>query len=95
MHRAEVLRALRAGVEALDQFAARAQRRAQLPDNVGTTWTTDEEERLLAAFKAGDSPVVIARNHGRTLRAIEARLQKPGLITPEERTTRGGLTGAD
>ena len=35
----------------------------------------------------------MARQHGRTLRAIEARLEKLGLITAEERTTRGGFTG--
>lgn len=93
LQRADVLRALLAGLAALEQTAARAQRRAQLPDNVGQAWTTEEESRLVAAFKHGDSPVVIARQHGRTLRAIEARLEKLGLITTEERTTRGGFTG--
>ena len=93
LQHAEVLRALLAGLAALEQTAARAQRRAQLPDNVGRSWTTEEESRLVTAFKRGDSPVVIARQHGRTLRAIEARLEKLGLITAEERTTRGGFTG--
>lgn len=92
LHQADVIRALLAGFNALDQTAARAQRRAQLPDNVGSAWTTEEESRLVAAFKSGDSPEVIAREHGRTLRAIEARLQKLGLITEAERTTRGGFT---
>ena len=93
LQHAEVLRALLAGLAALEQTAARAQRRAQLPDNVGQSWTTEEESRLVTAFKRGDSPVVIARQHGRTLRAFEARLEKLGLITAEERTTRGGFTG--
>ena len=93
LQHAEVLRALLAGLSALEQTAARAQRRAQLPDNVGRAWTTEEESRLVAAFKHGDSPVAIARQHGRTLRAIEARLERLGLITAEERTTRGGFTG--
>jgi hypothetical protein len=93
LQHADVLRALLAGVSALEQTAARAQRRAQLPDNVGQTWTAEEESKLVAAFKSGDSPVAIARQHGRTLRAIEARLEKLGLITAEERTTRGGFTG--
>ncbi len=93
LQHADVLRALLAGLSALEQTAARAQRRAQLPDNVGRAWTTEEESRLVAAFKSGESPTVIARKHGRTLRAIEARLEKLGLITPEERTTRGGFTG--
>jgi DNA-binding NarL/FixJ family response regulator len=95
LQHAEVLRALLAGLTALEQTAARAMRRAQLPDNVGRAWTTEEESKLVAAFKKGDSPVAIAREHGRTLRAIEARLEKLGLMTAEERTTRGGFTGAD
>jgi hypothetical protein len=93
LQHAEVLRALLAGLSALEQTAARAHRRAQLPDNVGQTWTTDEEQRLVAAFKSGESPCTIASQHGRTLRAIEARLERLGLITAEERTTRGGFTG--
>ena len=95
IHRTDVLRALLAGVGALEQSAARAQRRAQLPKNIGRSWTTEEEKKLVAAFKGGDSPTAIAREHGRTLRAIEARLEKLGLITAEQRTTRGGFTGAN
>lgn len=94
VHRSEVLRALVAGVTALEQTKARAQRRAQLPENVGNPWTTEEEKKLVTAFKRGDSPITIAREHQRTLRAIEARLEKLGLITEAQRTTRGGFTGA-
>jgi hypothetical protein len=93
LQHADVLRALLAGLTALEQTSARALRRAQLPGNVGRAWTTEEENRLVAAFKKGDSPVAMAHQHGRTLRAIEARLEKLGLITAEERTTRGGFTG--
>jgi hypothetical protein len=93
LQHADVLRALLAGLAALEQTAVRARRRAQLPDHVGQAWTSEEESRLVAAFKAGDSPVAIARKHGRTLRAIEARLEKLGLITAAQRTTRGGFTG--
>lgn len=93
LQHADVLRALLAGLTALDQMAARAQRRAQLPGNVGQAWTTEEESRLIAAFQSGDSAIAIARQHGRTLRAIEARLEKLGLITAEQRMTRGGFTG--
>jgi hypothetical protein len=93
LQHADVLRALLAGLSALEQTAARALRRAQLPDNVGRAWTTEEESRLVAAFKKGDSPVALGHEHGRTLRAIEARLEKLGLITAEQRTTRGGFTG--
>jgi hypothetical protein len=93
IHHPDVLRALLAGVGALAQTAARAQRRAMLPGNVGQTWTTQEEKELVTAFKSGNSPVDIAKKHGRTLRAIEARLEKLGLITAEQRSTRGGFTG--
>ena len=94
LQHADVLRALLAGLTAIEQTVARTQRRAQLPNNVGQAWTTDEESRLVAAFKSGDSSVTIALQHGRTFRAIEARLEKLGLITEAQRITRGGFTGA-
>jgi hypothetical protein len=95
LQQADVLRALLAGLSALEQAASRAQRRAQLPDNVGQAWTMEEERKLVAEFKSGKSPVTIAHEHGRTLRAIEARLEKLRLITAEQRTTRGGFTGTN
>lgn len=91
VHRADVLRALLTAVTALEQAEARVQRRALLPDNVGRTWSAEEERKMLEAFRAGESPEQIARKHGRTLRAIEARLQRKGLITAKERITRGGF----
>ncbi len=93
LHHAEVLRALLTALNALEQAAVRAQRRAQLPDNVGRSWSEAEQAELVAAFKAGEPPVVLAEKHRRTLRAIEARLQRLGLLRPEQRTTRGGFTG--
>jgi hypothetical protein len=87
LQQADVLRALLAGVVALEQTTARAQRRAQLPDNVGRPWSEDEEQTLIAAFKSNDPLPDIAARHGRTLRAIEARLERLGLLTPEQRTT--------
>jgi len=91
LQNADVLRALLAGVSALEQMAARAQRRAQLPDNVGRPWSEEEESQLTTAFQAGDSIPDIARRHGRTLRAIEARLERLGLISAADRSTRGGF----
>jgi hypothetical protein len=87
LQHADVLRALLAGLSAMEQIATRAQRRAQLPDNVGRAWTPEEEATLVSAYKSGNSVADIATRHGRTLRAIEARLEKLGLITPEQRTT--------
>ena len=93
LHHAEVLRALLTAVNALGQAAARAQRRAQLPVNVGRPWSEAEQAALVAAFKAGEAPAVLAEKHRRTLRAIEARLERLGLLSAEERITRGGFSG--
>ncbi len=87
LQHADVLRALLAGVGALEQMAARAQRRAQLPGNVGRAWTAEEEQVLTAEFQRGETMAAIAALHGRTLRAIEARLERLGLLTPEQRNT--------
>src|ERR1700753_2921611 len=94
LQRADVLRALLAGVTALEQLSARAQRRAQLTDNVGRPWTVGEERELVTAFQAGDSWPEIATKHGRTLRAIEARLERLGLLTADQRTTNNSFTGS-
>src|SRR5262245_38938805 len=72
LQRADVLRALLAGVAALEESASRSQRRAQLPVNVGRPWTQEEDLELIRESQAGNSAAEIAANHGRTLRAIEA-----------------------
>jgi len=90
-HRADVLRALFAAVAALERVEVRTRRRAALPDNTGRTWSAEEDSRLVMAFKAGETPTAIAERHSRTLRAIEARLQRMGLLAPEDRVTRGGF----
>lgn len=95
VHRSDVIRALLFGLGAIETADARLKRRAQLPKNVGQDWTTKEVERLHSEFAAKEPLAVIADRHGRTLRAIEARLQKMGLITAEQRTTRGGFTSED
>ena len=87
LQQAEVLRALLAGVAALEQDAARASRRAALPQNIGWAWSAKEQAELLDAFQSGMSVEDIAARHGRTLRAIEARLEKLGLMSSEQRTT--------
>lgn len=95
LQEADVLRALLAGAAALDQVAAREQRRAQLPGNVGSTWTKEEEAELVAAFNAREwsreSLEDIAARHRRTPRAIEARLERLGLITQAQRTSGPGF----
>lgn len=88
LQHADVLRALLAGVAALEQGAARTTRRSQLPQNVGRAWSPQEQSALIDAFQAGEILTEVAARHGRTLRAIEARLEKLGLITANERATR-------
>lgn len=95
VHRSDVMRALLFGVAAIETADARLKRRAQLPKNVGQDWTTKEVEQLRSEFAAKEPLAIIADRHGRTLRAIEARLQKMGLITADQRTTRGGFTSED
>jgi transposase-like protein len=87
LQQADVLRALLAGVASLEQDAARASRRASLPRNIGRTWSAKEQAELMEAFEGGDSVADIAAKHGRTVRAIEARLEKLGLMSAAERTT--------
>lgn len=83
----EVNRAMATAVLALDQMSARLARRAQLPEGVGKAWTEEEEGRLKAEF-TGDEPIsLIATKHERTIRAIEARLEKLGLLTADQRVT--------
>jgi DNA-binding NarL/FixJ family response regulator len=87
LQNAEVIRAMLAGYSALEERTARACRRAQQPRNIGQTWTPEEQERLIQAFKSGENLEAVADRHGRTLRAIEARLEILGMITSEQRTT--------
>jgi DNA-binding NarL/FixJ family response regulator len=78
----EVTRALGTAVLAIDQVNARLARRAQLPESFGKPWSHEEERRLSVAFGRGERVPEIAANHGRTIRAIEVRLEKLGLLTP-------------
>lgn len=87
LQQAEVMRALLAGISALQDSIGRASRRAGLPKNIGKGWSDEEHERLVTASQAGQPVAEIAERHGRTVRAIEARLEKHGLIQPSERTT--------
>jgi hypothetical protein len=95
LQQADVQHALQAGIAALEEGAMRAQRRAQLPGNIGQPWTVAEEQRLAAAFRAGDALSDIAGRHGRTLAAIEARLERMGLLAPDQRITRNRYAASE
>jgi DNA helicase-2/ATP-dependent DNA helicase PcrA len=54
-----------------------------VPLRHGLSWTTDEDNRLRAAFHAGEAIAAIATAHERKIGAITARLIKLGLITED------------
>src|SRR5262245_59280015 len=84
----EIVRALHAAVRALEGGReARPPQRADAPGNVGKPWSKEEDQRLLAEFERGRSPSELAQVHGRTLAGIEARLEKHGRLTPQQRVT--------
>ena len=91
LQQVDVLRALLAGLTALEHTAARAQRRSQLPGNVGHSWSKEEEATVIAAFKSNESIAAIATRQRRTKRAIEARLTKLGLLTPAQGSPDNGF----
>jgi ATP-dependent DNA helicase UvrD/PcrA len=53
------------------------------PRRHGLSWSVDEDDRLRAAFQAGEAIAAIAATHERKIGAITARLIKLGLITED------------
>jgi hypothetical protein len=94
LNRADGLRALLIASSSIEDAIARANRRAQLPGNVGRNWSKEEEATMVAAFNSGDPIPHIAARHGRTIRAIEARLERLGLLKPEDRVTNNSFVSA-
>lgn len=88
LQQADVLRAMLAALAALERGTARSARRAQMPSNVGRPWTQEEEMALINEMQSHMAIDEMAARHGRTLRAIEVRLEKLGLIAAEQRVTR-------
>lgn len=86
LQRVDVIRALIASLEAVKESEQRAMRRAQLPESVGQPWSEEEETRLREAFQRGDTTESLASSHRRTVRAVEARLERLGLIQASDRT---------
>jgi hypothetical protein len=86
LQHADVVRAMLAGCSALEERATRPGRRKQQP-SIGKAWTPEEQDRLVQAFSSGEDLEQVAARHGRTVRAIESRLEILGVITSEQRTT--------
>jgi hypothetical protein len=80
----DVVRALFVAARALEGRSRQLERQRDLPANVGKPWSADEDERLVAAFDAGEARAAIARAHDRTVGGIEARLEKLGRLAPGE-----------
>jgi hypothetical protein len=87
LNNSDILRSLLAGVSALELTKAREERRAQLPSSVGAKWLPEEDAELVTAYRDSKSVADIAAKHQRTIRAIEARLEKLGILKPEDRST--------
>jgi hypothetical protein len=51
-----------------------------LAENAGRPWSRGEEAELLRAFEAGTTIAQLARQHGRTLQAIQGRLYRLGKV---------------
>ncbi|MFL6602940.1 MAG: hypothetical protein ACJ8R9_16635 [Steroidobacteraceae bacterium] len=92
-NRIEVTRSMSIALTALKEVDARMVRRSLLPESVGKTWTDEEEQQLKAEFANSEPIPDIATRHGRTIRAIEARLERVGLLRPDQRTTSDSFMG--
>lgn len=61
-----------------------AARRAMTPRRQGLKWEREEEERLRRGFLAGESLAALCHQHERSARSLTVRLEKLGLLGPEE-----------
>jgi hypothetical protein len=75
----EAMRAVEGSGAAPAAPATPAERRPALPESgAGSRWSTEEEQRLAAAFDTGRTVDELARAHNRSRAAIEARLVRLG-----------------
>lgn len=66
-------------VEGAAAAASPAERKPAFPQSgSGSRWSGEEEQRLAAAFDAGETVDTLARAHNRSRAAIEARLVRLG-----------------
>jgi hypothetical protein len=88
LHHAVVIRALLCAVAVLDADEARARRRARLPRNTGRPWRAADDAQVVAAFHGGEPVAQIAADHHRSIAGVESRLERLGVLAPEQRVTR-------
>ena len=92
---ADVVRALFAAVEHMSRTTqaqpssqkSPSQSRSAMPSNVGKPWSEQEDRQLVTEFDRGRKPSELARDLGRTLAGIEARLERHGRLSASERKT--------
>jgi hypothetical protein len=77
----DVVRALCHAVIVLEGKIRNERKRGQLPENAGQPWSSDEDQKLIQAFEAGQPMDELAKIHKRTRLSIESRLIKLGKIT--------------
>jgi hypothetical protein len=77
---AKVLRALLAGIEALEKAEQKKSR--VLPGAAGKPWDAEEDESLVADFESGTTIAALAQTHERTEGAIRSRLMRLGKLVP-------------
>lgn len=80
----DVLRALFLAADSLETRQRHLRRQQALPRNAGKPWSAEEDQRLLAAFDAGQRMEDLLATHERTRAGIEARLVKLGRLEPEQ-----------
>ncbi len=67
--------------------AVESRARGTARSNVGKPWSAADDQRLLAEYERGRTPAELARDLGRTLAGVEARLEKHGRLSSSERKT--------
>jgi len=77
---AKVLRALLAGIDALEKAAKKKSR--ELPAGAGKPWDAEEDQSLVGDFESGTPIKDLAQTHQRTEGAIRSRLMKLGKLAP-------------
>lgn len=89
--RGDLIRAFHVALGFLEREARRERRlkqaRLTLPRNTGQAWSHDEDRLLLARYRSGSSIKDLAAVHARTERAIEARLERLGVLPVQTRAS--------
>lgn len=81
----DLVRALFAGVGALEGQRKAGTRSKDIPKRTGRSWDEREDEDLASRFDAGASVAELAERHRRTTGAIRARLARLGKVDPSRR----------